>query len=269
MQKRKIRDSIGQIVYWTSDVFDLSRDTLFFLHGLTADHTMFEQQFAAFAESCNIIAWDAPAHGESRPYPEFTYENAANGMKKILDECGVAAVILIGQSMGGFLSQAFICRYPERVKGFAAIDSTPYGDYYSKTDMWWLKQIEWMAKLFPEKLLKSAMAKQNAITQTGRSNMAAMIDGYRKAELCHLMGIGYAGFLKDNRVCEIPCPVLLLVGEKDRTGKVRAYNREWAKRTGYPLIWIPNAAHNSNVDNPAAVNEKVMRFVKNLKFLYE
>ena len=265
MKRKKIENPIGDIVYWKSDVFDLSRDTLFFLHGLTGDHTMFEQQFSVFATDHNIIAWDAPAHGESRPYPDFTYENAANGMKNILDECGVTAVILIGQSMGGFISQAFICRYPEMVKGFVAIDSTSYGDYYSKFDIWCLRQIEWMSKLFSEKMLKSAMAKQNAITEIGRANMASMIDRYDKTELCHLMGIGYAGFLKDNRVCEIPCPVLLIVGEKDHTGKVKAYNREWAKRTGYSLIWIPNAAHNSNVDNPAAVNEKIMDFIKGLE----
>ena len=265
MQKKIIDDSIGNIVYWKSDIFDLSRDTLFFLHGLTANHTMFEQQFPAFEENYNIIAWDAPAHGESRPYPEFTYENAANGVKKILDECGVSAVVLIGQSMGGFIAQSFICRYPEMAKAFVSIDSTPYGDYYSKSDKWWLQQIEWMSNLFPEKLLKSSMAKQNALTEIGRSNMASMIEGYRKAELCQLMGIGYAGFLDDNRVCELPCPVLLIVGEKDNTGKVRAYNKEWAKRTGYPLVWISNAAHNSNVDNPSVVNETINGFIENLE----
>ena len=264
MQKGTIDDSIGNIAYWRSDVLDLSRDTLFFLHGLTGDHTMFEQQFSTFEEHYNIIAWDAPAHGESRPYSDFTYENAANGLKKILDECGIHMVVLIGQSMGGFIAQAFICRYPEMVKGFVAIDSTPYGDYYSKSDIWWLRQIEWMSKLFPTKLLKSSMAKQNAVTEAGQSNMATMIKGYDKAELCHLMGIGYAGFLDDNRECHISCPVLLIVGEKDSTGKVRAYNREWAKRTGFPLIWIPNAAHNSNVDNPAVVNGKILGFVENL-----
>lgn len=265
MQQRAIADAAGNIVYWTSDTFDLSRDTLFFLHGLTGDHTMFAPQFPAFAAEYNIIAWDAPAHGQSRPYPAFTYENAANGMKAILDAWGVTRVILIGQSMGGFISQAFICRYPEMVKGFVAIDSTPYGDYYAKSDLWWLRQIEWMAKLFPEKLLKWAMSRQNAATEAGRANMAAMIAGYGKAELCHLMGIGYAGFLDDNRACEIPCPVLLLVGEKDRTGKVRSYNRRWAKRTGYPLVWVPGAAHNSNVDAPAAVNESILRFIRALQ----
>ena len=265
MQKGTIDDSIGNIVYWKSDTFDISRDTLFFLHGLTANHTMFEQQFSAFEDTCNIIAWDAPAHGESRPYLDFTYENASNGIKKILDECRISNVVLIGQSMGGFIAQAFICRYPETAKAFVSIDSTPYGDYYSKSDIWWLRQVEWMSKLFPEKLLKSSMTKQNALTEIGRSNMAAMIEGYKKAELCHLMGIGYAGFLDDNRVCELPCPVLLIVGEKDNTGKVREYNKEWAKRTGYPLVWISNAAHNSNVDNPTVVNETIMDFIENLK----
>ena len=183
MQKRHITTPFGQIVYWISVNFAASRDTLFFLHGMTADHTMFSQQFPAFCADHNIIAWDAPAHGESRPYSEFTYENAANGIKQILDESGVKAVVLIGQSMGGFISQAFLCRYPERVKGFVAIDSTPYGDYYAKSDLWWLRQIEWMAKLFPVKLLKAAMAKQNAVTEIGRKNMAAMLDGSDKAEL--------------------------------------------------------------------------------------
>ena len=133
MQKGTIDDSIGNIVYWKSDTFDISRDTLFFLHGLTANHTMFEQQFSAFEDTCNIIAWDAPAHGESRPYLDFTYENASNGIKKILDECMISNVVLIGQSMGGFIAQAFICRYPETAKAFVSIDSTPYGDYYSKS----------------------------------------------------------------------------------------------------------------------------------------
>ena len=265
MLKKIIDDSSGNIVYWKSEIFELSRDTLFFLHGLTADHTMFEQQFPFFEDTYNIIAWDAPAHGESRPYLKFTYENASNGLKKILDECGVSNVVLIGQSMGGFIAQAFICRYPEMAKAFVSIDSTPYGDYYSKSDKWWLRQIEWMSKLFPEKLLKSSMAKQNALTEIGRSNMASMIGGYRKVELCQLMGIGYAGFLDDNRVCELPCPVLLIVGEKDNTGKVRAYNKEWARRTGYPLSWIPNAAHNSNVDNPSVVNETINGFIEKLK----
>ncbi|UVF02130.1 alpha/beta fold hydrolase [Streptococcus equinus] len=265
MKKMQINNPNGSIAYWKSDVFVLSRDTLFFLHGLTADHTMFEQQFLFFENDYNIIAWDAPAHGESRPYVSFTYGEAANAIKTILTECGISQVILIGQSMGGFISQAFIRRYPEMVKAFVSIDSSPYGNYYSKSDMWWLHQIEWMAKLFPEKLLKSSIVKQNTITKWGRENMATMIAKYDKTELCHLMGIGYAGFLEDNQELSIPCPTLLIVGEKDTTGKVKAYNREWSKRTGFRLVWIADSAHNSNVDNPVTVNKQIAAFLNTLR----
>ncbi|MBR2669638.1 MAG: alpha/beta hydrolase [Solobacterium sp.] len=262
MQRCQIKDNCGIIVYWKSDEFDSSKDTIFFLHGLTANHTMFDQQIPWFEQQNNMITWDAPAHGESRPYTHFTYENAAHAVKQIMDECGVSQLILAGQSMGGFISQSFIFRYPESVKAFISIDSTPYGDYYSRSDQWWLKQVEWMAELYPDKLLRSSMAKLCAITGTGRQNMISMLSGYTKKELCHLMGIGFAGFLEDNRVMDIPCPVLLIMGEKDTTGKVKTYNKEWTKRTGYPLVWIKNAAHNANVDQPETVNQCITDFLK-------
>lgn len=162
------------------------------------------------------------------------------------------------------MAQSFMARYPEMVTGFISIDSTPFGDYYSKSDIWWLKQIEWMCKPFPKKLLKTSMAKQNAVTKAGQENMLAMVSDYEKAELCRLMGIGYAGFLDDNRELQIPCPFMILVGEQDKTGKVKQYNKTWSKRTGQQIIWIPNAAHNSNVDNPEFVNECIREFLENV-----
>ena len=121
-----------------------------------------------------------------------------------------------------------------------------------------------MCKPFSEKMLKVSMAKQNAVTKAGRDNMLEMVSDYGKAELCHLMGIGYAGFLDDNKELQIHCPLLLLVGEKDNTGKVKQYNKEWSKRTGIEITWIPNAAHNSNVDNPNFVNYCIEEFLVGL-----
>ena len=78
------------------------------------------------------------------------------------------------------------------------------------------------------------------------------------------MGIAYAGFLDDNKELQITCPILLLVGEKDSTGKVKQYNKEWSKRIGIDIIWVPNAAHNSNVDNPEFVNYCIEKFMADL-----
>ena len=76
------------------------------------------------------------------------------------------------------------------------------------------------------------------------------------------MGIGYAGFLEDNCDIDITCPVMLIVGEYDKTGKVITYNKEWAKDLDVQITWIKDAAHNSNDDRPDQVNKYIEEFLK-------
>ena len=252
----------GNVHYWISDDFELGRETLFFLHGLTASHDLFREQVPYFAKLYNIITWDAPAHGLSRPFADFTYEKAAKAAVQILDDNGIDSAAFIGQSMGGFITQSVIKRFPERVRAFVSIDSTPFGGkYYSRSDRWWLRQIEWMSALYPDKSLRKAVAGQCTRTERSYQNMLNMLSVYDKKELCHLMGIGFSGFLEDNSDIKIECPVLLLVGEHDKTGKVIQYNKEWAKDLGKQITWIYNAAHNSNDDNPDLVNSSIEVFL--------
>ena len=222
----------------------------------------FDGQIPAFEEDYNLLTWDTPAHGKSRPFEKFDFGDTSEYIKRILDEHSVKQVIFVGQSLGGFLAQSFIKRYPDRVKGFVSIDSTPYGSgYYSRFDIWILKQVEWMAHLYPFRLMKEAMARQVSTTQRSYENMMQMLSPYNKKELCHLMGLGYAGFLKDNCELTISCPVLLILGEKDRTGKVVQYNKAWTQKTGFPLKIVRGAAHNVNVDIPEEVNAYIREFL--------
>ena len=262
MIEKIYKTEYGDVHYWISDEMSAEKKTLFFLHGLTASHALFTKQIEYFEDKYNILIWDAPAHGKSRPYKDFTYEKAANAAKGIFDENGIKAAVFIGQSMGGFITQSVIKRYPEIVSRFVAIDSTPFGEkYYSKSDKWWLRQVEWMSKLYPDKSLRKAIAKQCTLTERSYQNMYDMLEIYDKNELCHLMGIGYAGFLEDNCDIKINCPTLLIVGEKDKTGRVINYNKQWSQELGVSVTWIKDAAHNSNDDNPEAVNKAIEEFI--------
>ncbi len=55
--------------------------------------------------------------------------------------------------------------------------------------------------------------------------------------------MAYEYFPVENKDVDFRFPVLILVGEKDSTGKVKSYCREWAKQTGYPLCLIKGAKH--------------------------
>lgn len=129
MQQRQLDTDNGSVVYWNSKC--QCEKTLVFLHGLTADHTLFEKQLSHFLGRFNLICWDNPAHDMSRPYADFSYSRAAEHLKRILDNEQINNPIFIAQSMGGYLAQTFMKQYTDAVKGFIGIDTSPFGlEYY-------------------------------------------------------------------------------------------------------------------------------------------
>ena len=263
MLEKSISSERGKTYYWTE-----KRDSTFslvFLPGLTANHHLFDRQIEVFSEQYDTIVWDAPAHGKSRPYKDFSYYNAAEELKNILDIEGIKRVVLIGQSAGGFVAQSFYKKYADMVEGILTIGSCPYSpSYYSKSDLFWLRQTKWMFRLYPDGILRNTMAKMCGSTQRARENMLNMLSDYTKDELCKLMYIGFAGFIPEISEMHIKCPMWLSVGEHDKTGKVMAYNKMCHKKEGFPLYIIEGAAHNANDDQPKRFNDLLNTFLQAL-----
>lgn len=262
MREQTIITERGTIYYWLSDQWESTRDTLFFFPGLTADHTMFAPQFDYFEGKYNLITWDAPCHGKSRPYALFSFEDISQAIVSILHQTGVSRVIGVGQSLGGYSVQALMKRHPQLVQAFIGIGTTPYGkQYYSASDKFWLRQVGWISMCYPLQMMKQAIAKQATCTLEGYDNMIAMTACYGKREYCHLMQMAYDAFLADNSDLVWNCPVLITYGEYEHTAKVRMYCDMWHKQTGFPLAVIKHASHNANVDNPVEMNRIIQTFL--------
>lgn len=262
LNEKYISSGHGTTYYWTNEIE--SAVSLVFLPGLSADHRLFESQLLFFRDKFKVLVWDCPCHGKSRPYDSFSYANVSDELNHILETECVDQAVFIGQSLGGMIAQYYIDQHPARAAGFISVDSVPFGDYYSKSDMFWLSQLEWMCRMFPDQLLRSSMAKICGVTQTARKRMLTMLSSYTKNELCRLLYVGEAAFIPENKHIDIPCRTILLLGDKDKVGKVAAYNREWSRRTGFPLILIREAAHNANDDQPDQVNGIIHDFLKTI-----
>ena len=144
----------GRIHYWVSGPRK-ARPWLVFLPGLTADHRLFDQQIAGLEEEFNCFVWDAPGHGASRPFQlRFSLDDKARYLHDILEDEGITHPILIGQSMGGYLSQVYLELYPEGAGGFLSIDSCPLKrEYYTGWELALLKHTKGMYLSIPWKLL--------------------------------------------------------------------------------------------------------------------
>ncbi|MDD3193750.1 MAG: alpha/beta hydrolase [Oscillospiraceae bacterium] len=255
----------GVIHYWTNAIVP-EKETLLFLPGLTADHRLFDRQIAFFKHEYNLLVWDAPGHGASRPFSlDFSLMDKAGWLHDILEKEGISFPFLIGQSMGGYVAQCYLQRYPGTVRGFVSIDSAPLKRrYVTALEIWLLKRCEPIYRYYPWNALIQSGSKGCADTAYGQKLMADMMRQYSPKEYSRLAGHGY-GMLASAMEADLPypsgCPALLLCGDHDRAGSTKRYNRHWAEGENLPLVWIKGAGHNPNTDRPQEVNQWIGRFV--------
>lgn len=264
VNERSYATDKGVIRYWVNDPMP-NKVTLVFLPGLTADHRLFDKQVEFFEPHCNVFVWDAPGHAASRPFDLlFSLADKARWLHEILAHEGLGNIVLVGQSMGGYLSQAFLQYFPGEAVGFISIDSSPLKrEYFTAAELWLLKRMTPVYRAYPHKALIRDGVKGCATTEYGQALMEEIWGEYGHEGFAVLAGFGYrilAEAVELRLPYEIDCPALLICGEKDVAGSTRRYNREWVKRTGLPIAWIEGAGHNSNTDRPDEVNALIADF---------
>jgi pimeloyl-ACP methyl ester carboxylesterase len=99
------------------------------LHGFGEDGSVWENQTGAISAASRLIVPDLPGSGRSSALPAPTsLEAMAVVIKELLDRLNIERTILIGHSMGGYISLAFAALYPERLHAFGLFHSTAYPD---------------------------------------------------------------------------------------------------------------------------------------------
>jgi pimeloyl-ACP methyl ester carboxylesterase len=248
------------------------RPQLIFLPGLTADHRLFDKQIAYFEGSYPVLVWDAPGHAASWPFDlTFQLTDKAKWLDEILLTEGFDQPVLIGQSMGGYVAQAYAELFPDKLKGFVSIDSAPLQrEYVTAAEIWLLKKMEPVYRYYPWKSLLKTGTNGVATTEYGRKLMHDIMMVYDgdQERYAKLSGNGFrmlAEAMEADLPYQIKCPALLICGEKDHAGSCIRYNKAWHRKTGIPLEWIKGAGHNSNTDAPETVNRLIENLVAEVR----
>jgi pimeloyl-ACP methyl ester carboxylesterase len=121
-----------------------------------------------------------------------------------------------------------------------------------------------MLRLYPYPTLVDVIAKRIAISAPARAYALKTLKTYTKVEIIRIMGSLYGGLLEDDQAT-LSCPVLIVCGDQDRTGRVRDYSERWAEREGRRFKIIDDAAHNANMDNPKEFNRVLSEFLDEIK----
>jgi pimeloyl-ACP methyl ester carboxylesterase len=263
--EKKIETERGNVFYWIKEENKSNSPCIVYCHGVTADHRLFDLQMEHIS-NIKMISWDMPLHGKSRPYSSFSYQNTVEDLKQILQAESIDKVVLVGQSAGGYIAQAYIRKYPEDVSGFVGVGTTPFGaQYYKKSDLFWIKHFARIAKWYPYSYYCKAGSKGVTYTEDARALMYETLSKLGKEGMLLATDSIYSEFLKQIESVDFQCPLILSYGEFDKKGLVKKYNTQWGMNLGVEPIIIKGAAHNANYDNYKDFNNMLLEFTMQTK----
>ncbi len=225
-------------------------------HGFGATAGMWDPNIAELSADRPAVVWDQRGHGRSDALPSmdsYGEQVSIEDMAAILDANGMSRAVMIGMSLGGYLSLRFNAEYPERVAGLVLVDTGPGSRNDQSRDKWndW---VEWFAM---------------EIDKNGRPPGATA--EYEQAVHDHpdaLPRVARASLAqKDARVIEslstIKVPTLVIVGSQDTEYLVAS---DYMQRhiTGCRKLIIDDAGHASNMNQPDVFNTAVRKLLEEL-----
>ena len=104
-------------------------DALVLLHGFTETSGIWHAFKENLSGKFHVITIDLPGHGESENIGSVhPMEVMADLVKAVLEELSVEQAVLVGHSMGGYVSLAFAKKFPGNIKGLGLFHSSSLAD---------------------------------------------------------------------------------------------------------------------------------------------
>lgn len=260
----KITNTDGtETVY--SALGDAANEAIVLLHGIGADHTMWQPQMAEFARSgFYVLAPDLLGHGQSSKVQHLELRDWESQILDLLREHQRKSCILVGVSMGGVIAQSLAVHHPAKVSRLIVSDTfaelkTPLERALGLSQVmgfWIFKRIG-----------TAAMAK--GLTSTYQAPFAKPAKDYfsqvaLNADFDQLIlarrAINRIDVVEQLQYLQIP--TLVMVG--DRFGPFFvAINRKIANAVKDAKFVVLNEAMDpSNLVNPASFNREVLTFLQ-------
>jgi len=230
-----------------------------FVHGAMMGRAVWSPQVAALADRYRCISVDLPGHGTQRGKP-FSLDGAAAGVAAAIDQAAGGRAVVVGLSLGGYVSMTVAARYPEKVRGLVIAGSTrePVGVSRLAFQLY-----SWGLRLAPEPAVRTvALAWFRRRYGPGLA-MAITAGGHfakgGSQAVRHLVG----GRFKD-KLMAYGGPILVINGELDlvfRIGQERFL--KGVDRVTRKMI--RRAGHLSNVDQPEVFTSLIEEFIGSLE----
>lgn len=250
-----------------------------FVHGLGAQWRVWLENLPAVATRSRAVAVDLPGFGGSEPgQGTVSIRRYAELLDRFCERVGLGAVVVVGNSMGGFVAAELALIAPQRVKGLVLVDAA--GMVPSRTEL--RRAIPILRGMILVGARMSAAARPIAARPRLRHAALRMImhDPRRVApdltywallappgpatKAALAASFSYLTHEWGAQLREVRCPTLILWGEGDALIPVRHADEYARKIPGARVVTFPSAGHLPMVERPDLFNRVLLEFLDSL-----
>jgi 3-oxoadipate enol-lactonase len=235
-----------------------------FSHSLACHLGMWDAQVEALKGRYRVLRFDTRGHGQtSAPAGPYTLEQLAEDLRALLDRLGIRETHFVGLSMGGMIGQVFALAYPAMVQSLVLCDTT--SRYPAAAAPIWADRIRAVESTGMEPMVAPTLERWFTAPFRARNRdlmerIGAMIrstppQGY--VGCCHAI----PRIDVTDRLGEVRCPALVIVGEEDPGTPVEMARQIHAALPGAELAILRSASHLSNLEQPAEFNRVLAGFL--------
>ena len=233
-------------------------------HSLASNLTMWDEQAAVLRRRFQVVRYDTRGHGQtSAPPGPYTLDQLAEDAHALFAALGINETHWVGLSMGGMIGETCALKYPGVFLSMVLADTTsrrPPG-----AEQMWGERIRLAQEKGMAALVDSTLERWfTAPYRNARKDVMARIGEHIRTTPV----AGYAGCSQAiadidlmDRLKEIKCPVLIMVGEEDHGTPPEMARQIHENLPGSELLIIASAAHFSNVEQPEVFNQAMLGFL--------
>ncbi len=239
-------------------------ETIVLVHGVGHDLTYWDRQIEALSRSYNVVAFDLPGHGRSTGKPgDWSFEYTTSLLAKLIEHVSTAPVHLIGISFGSMIAQPLALARPDLLRSLTLIGTA------SKFSEEVRGALRARAQTIRSQGMTAVLASslERWFTPETRSQRPDIIDRLTKTVLgddpAHQAAIWdlIASLDVRERLGELRCPTLVLVGEQDASTPPAVAKDVAAAILNAELQVLPKTAHIVTVEAPEVVNRAILTFL--------
>ena len=232
-------------------------------HSLACNVSMWDEQAKLLARRFKVLRYDTRGHGgSSAPPGPYTLEELADDAKALFDVLGIQRTHWVGLSMGGMIGQTFALKYPGFFQSMVLADTTSRRP--DNAEQMWGDRVRTAREQGMQAVVEGTLGRwftepyrrtrKDVMERIGGDIRATPVEGF--AGCCG--AIAKVDVL--DRLHEIKCPTLVIVGEDDPGTPPEAAKLIQSNIPGAELVIIPAAAHLSNVEQADAFNKALTAF---------